>query len=293
MRSSESLAGRIAYLEMQPLHFMEIKHLNSFSYLWLNGGFPDVFKQEDASLRNELRMQFIQTYLERELPLLGLSASPVILRNLIRMIAWNNGQILNYSDFARSLGIEVNTVKRYMEFFEHSFLIRRLQPWFSNAGKRLIKSPRMYIRDNGILHALNGVKSYDHLDAFPQKGNSWESFVIQQIAACLKSDVNMHYYRTQDGTELDLILSRGMAPTVGFEIKLSNAPKLSKGTTIASQDLGNIPVWIITHSVLEDYSLSDHISVTSFERVFIQLDKLNLIRNNTIPPFPAFTQPER
>jgi len=278
--SSESLAGRIAYLEMHPLHFLETRNFHSFQYLWLNGGFPGIYLQENAELRHQMRIQFIQTYLERELPLLGLSASPVLLRNLIRMITWNNGQMINYSELSRSLGVQVNTVKRYIDFFEHAFLIRRLQPWYENAGKRLVKSPRIYIRDTGLLHALSGVISQDDLDAFPGKGNSWEGFVIQQIAACIKPDVSLHYYRTQDGTELDLVICRGLNPVLGIEIKLSNAPSITKGTTLASHDLGNIPVLVVTHSVMEDYSYSDLIRVTSFERIFFHLGKLGLIRVN-------------
>jgi uncharacterized protein len=276
-KSSETLAGRIAYLEMHPLMYAEIKNDFHFDDLWLKGGFPNIFLQKDNSLSFEMRLQFIQTYLERELPILGLSASPVILKNLLRMIAHSQGQIVNYSDFSKSLGVEVNTIKRYLDYFENAFLIRRLQPYHNNTKKRLVKSPKIFIRDTGILHSLFNIEDKEDLDGFLGKGSSWESFVIQQIIARLKNNVDTFFYKTQDGTELDLVLFRGLNPILGLEIKYANAPKLTKGTTIASQDFDNLPILVVTHSVSEDYRYSDNITITSFDRIFFYLEKYKLI----------------
>lgn len=276
-RSSETLAGRIAYLELHPLLVQEIKPNYGFDELWLKGGFPAIFLQQNLALSFEMRIQFIQTYLERELPILGLSASPVVLKNLLRMVAHAQGQIVNYTDFAKSLGVEINTIKRYLDYFENAFLIRRLQPYFANSHKRLVKSPKIYIRDTGLLHALFNIENKEDLDGHIGKGNSWESFVIQQVIGMLKSNISAYFYRTQDGTELDLLLVKGGEPVFGLEIKYSNAPSLSRGITLASEDMGSIPILIVTHSVSEDYTAKKNIIVTSFERLFFHLEKANLI----------------
>lgn len=276
-KSSETLAGRIAYLEMHPFIYAEISNQYIFEGLWLKGGFPNIFLQQDLALSFEMKLQFIQTYLERELPILGLSASPVLLKNLLRMIAHAQAQIVNYSEISKALGVEVNTIKRYLDYFENAFLIRRLQPYFTNSKKRIVKSPKIFIRDTGILHALFNIENKEDLDGFIGKGSSWESFVIQQIIALLKSGVSPYFYRTQDGTELDLVLVKGIQPVLGIEIKLSNAPTLTKGLTIASQDLEGIPILVVTHSVSEDYESNSNIRVTSFERVFDHLKAYNLI----------------
>lgn len=276
-KSSETLAGRIAYLEMHPFVYPEISDQFIFEGLWLKGGFPNIFLQQDLAMSFEMKLQFIQTYLERELPILGLSASPVLLKNLLRMIAHAQAQIVNYSEISKALGVEVNTIKRYLDYFENAFLIRRLQPYFINSKKRIVKSPKVFIRDTGILHTLFNIENKEDLDGFIGKGSSWESFVIQQIIALLKPGVSPYFYRTQDGTELDLVLVKGIQPVLGIEIKLSNAPTLTKGLTIASQDLEGIPILVVTHSVSEDYESNSNIRVTSFERVFDHLKAYNLI----------------
>jgi len=278
-KSSETLAGRIAYLEMHPFIYPEISNQFIFEGLWLKGGFPNIFLQQDLTLSFEMKLQFIQTYLERELPILGLSASPALLKNLLRMIAHTQAQIVNYSEISKALGVEVNTIKRYLDYFENAFLIRRLQPYFTNSKKRIVKSPKIFIRDTGILHTLFNIENKEDLDGFIGKGSSWESFVIQQIVALLKPGVSPYFYRTQDGTELDLVLVKGIQPVLGIEIKLSNAPTLTKGLTIASQDLEGIPILVVTHSVSEDYRSNTNIKVTSFERVFDHLKTYNLLIN--------------
>ncbi len=276
-KSSETLAGRISYIEISPLVYPEVADSYSFEQVWLRGGFPDMLTAPSDEVSFENRTDFIQTYLERELPLLGLSVSPTLLRNLLRMLAHVHGNVINYSDFAKSLGIDVNTVKRYLDYFEHSFLIRRVQPYFVNSSKRLVKSPKVYIRDSGLLHAVAGIERQEDLEGYVLKGNSWEGFVIQQVIAQLKPGVYPYFYRTQDGTELDLVLVKGILPVLGIEIKYSNAPKLTKGTTLASQDLGDIPVLVVTPSVAEDYEANAIAKVTSLERLFGHLRQYRII----------------
>ena len=275
-KSSETLAGRIAYLEIHPFGFQEIKNIANYQQIWLKGGFPAMFLQKNEGVSFESRIQFIQTYIERELPILGLSASPTILRNLLRMIAHVHGNLLNYSDLSRSLGIDLSTIKRYIDYFENAFLVRRLEPYFFNVSKRIVKSPKIYIRDSGLLHALAGIENQEDLEGLSTKGNSWEGFVIQNIIIHLKKSVSYYFYRTQDGTEIDLVLVKGLKPVLAIEIKYTNAPKLSRGNNIAVSDLGNIPLLVVTPSVNEDYSIAENMTVTSLERMFEHLDNAKL-----------------
>jgi len=276
-KSSESLAGRISYFELNPFAYAEVSSHCSFQKLWLRGGYPEMLLATDDNVSYQNRIDFIQTYLERELPLLGLMVSPVLLRNLLQMISHMHGNILNYSDLSRSLGVDIHSIKRYLDYFEHSYLIRRLQPYYLNVSKRLVKSPKIYFRDAGLFHAITGIKNMEDLEGYYQKGNSWEGFVIQQIIAQLKPDVTPYFYKTQDGSELDLVLVKGNRPALGIEIKYSNAPSLTKGNTISSQDLGNIPILIITPSVNEDYQLGESKTVTSFANSFVHLKRLEFI----------------
>lgn len=275
--SSETLAGRIGFIEMHPLTYEEVKGAIQINTLWLRGGFPNALLQPSDEASHWVRQQLIQTYLEREFALLGLSTSPLQLKNLIRMLAHLQGQTLNYSQLSGSLGVNTATVKKYLDFFENAFIIRRLEPFYANVKKRLVKSPKVYIRDSGLFHSVLQITDQETLDGFYAKGSSWESFVIQQIIARLNADTEAYFYRTQDGTELDLVLVKGLRVAAGIEIKLTNAPHPTRGTTLAYKDLGSPPIWILTHSAGEDYALNDHIQVTSFERIFYHLDKLKLI----------------
>jgi predicted AAA+ superfamily ATPase len=268
VRSSETLAGRIAYIEVHPFHFNEVREVASWQKLWLRGGYPDALLHGDDTTSFINRTDLIRTYLERELPMLGLPGSSVALsRNLLRMLGHVHGNLLNYSDLSRSLGVHINTVRNIIIYFENTYLIRLLQPWHFNISKRLVKSPKVYIRDSGIFHALSGIENEEELEGFHQKGASWEGFVIQQIISVLKPTMEYYFYHTQDGSELDLVLVKGSRPVLGIEVKSTNAPKLSRGNTIAAGDLGGIPLLIVTPSVSEDYELKPGQRVTSFDRV--------------------------
>ena len=276
-KSSESLAGRLSYFELNPFKYSEVSSQFDFKKLWLRGGYPKMLLAKNDEISYKNRNDLIKNYTERQLSLLGLFASPVLLRNLIQMLSHIHGKVLNYSDLSRSLGIDIHTVKRYIDYLEYSFLIRRLQPYYVNVSKRLIKSPKIYFRDSGLFHTITGVKNVEDLEGCYQKGNSWEGFVIQQIIAQLKPDITPYFYQTQDGAGLDLVLIKGNLPVLGIEIKYSNTPSSTKGNTISSQDLGNIPVLIITPSVNEDYLLNNTKVVTSFTNSFGHLKKLEFI----------------
>ncbi|RME00159.1 MAG: ATP-binding protein [Bacteroidetes bacterium] len=262
--SSETLAGRIAYYELSPFSFEETSNLTDKNTHWLRGGFPGslLAASDDASFR--WRSNFVRTYLERDLPMLGLSAEPILIRRLWTMIAHTNGNVLNYSTFAKSLGISLPTVKRYIDFLESSYLIRRLQPWLMNIRKRITKSPKIYIRDTGILHNLLNITTFEEILAHPVSGGSWEAYVIQELHARLSEQMEMYFYRTQDGTEADLVLAKGGTPHTLVEIKFSTAPKITRSFRTAIADLGTKNNYIVA-PVKSAFPLDDGISVCPFE----------------------------
>lgn len=261
--TSESLAGRIAYYELPPLVLPEVSHLADYRTHWLRGGFPESLLAEDEQASMEWRAFFIQTYLERDLPLLGLSANPVLTRRLWTMLAHWNGNLLNYEVLGNSLGITGATVRRYLDFFESAYLIRRIQPWFINISKRLVKSPKVYVRDTGILHALLSIETFGQLQGVPMLGASWEAYIIQELAAVLPPRCELCFYRTQDGTEADAVIVRGGSPEVLVEIKYSSAPSLTKGMRIAAADLQTRRN-VIVAPVKESYPLQDGFEVLSY-----------------------------
>ena len=278
-KSSESLAGRISYLELQPLHWGEVAGLVSWQQHWLRGGFPEMLLADADKTANRRMNDFITTYVERDLPMLGLSASPVAVRNLLSMLVGVHANLLNASELSRSLGMSVTSVLRHLDFLENAFLVRRLQPWYLNIKKRIVKAPKLYLRDSGMLHALAGIADVEALAGSHWLGGSWEGYVVQQIIAQLNYDVRPYFYRTADGSELDLVLVRGVAPVLGIEIKYSNVPKLSPGNHIALKDLGDIPLLVVTPSA-GDYKLSQNISVCG-------LPSLNELLREYFSPAPG------
>ncbi len=272
-RSSETLAGRISFLELHPLHLTETHDLDSYRKLWLRGGFPAFYLANNDEQSLERRMDFLSTYVERELPLLGLDLAPRIVRNAIQMLTQLNGNLLNVSTLSKSLGLDQRKVKEMLDYFENAFLTRSLQPFFINISKRLVKSPKIFFRDTGLLHAAAGVETSEELDGFLQRGASFEAFIIQQIIGVLKPTITPYFYRTHDGTELDLVLVKGTKPVLGIEIKTSNAPKITRGTTIASEDLGGIPVLIVTPSVETPYPRGMNQSVIGLHDLVESLEK--------------------
>ncbi|MEM7654487.1 MAG: ATP-binding protein [Bacteroidota bacterium] len=264
--SSETLAGRIGFYELPPFVWSEVKALGDFRQHWVRGGFPESFLAPDESLSRLWRQQFIQTYLERDLPALGLGANPILTSRLWQMCAHITGNLLRLETLASSLGVHATTVKRYLDFFEAAYLIRRLPPFFTNLKKRLVKSPKLYLRDTGLLHQLLGIASFAELSGHPMLGASWENYVIEQIAAILPEWGQLYFYRTHTGTEADLVITRGGKPEILVEIKYSQTPKPSKGFFIAQEDLGVERLFVVS-PVDQSFDLSKGVRVLGLEQL--------------------------
>ncbi len=258
-KSSESLAGRIAYMELTPFHLNEVgeEHITE---LWMKGGFPNSFLEDNNQTSVLWRNQLIRAYLERDLPALGLNVERRLLHNFLRMLANNTGQLWNAMTFAKSLGITSPTVKKYLDFMEGAFLVDVIEPFFMNMKKRLVKSPKVYFKDTGLLHALLGIPDLNTLQGNLLIGNSWENYVIQQIKNELGDTYEYYFYRTREGTEADLVLVKGGIPEITIEIKYTSSPKVSRGLKIAIEDLGSKKNFILIPTG-ERYPIHDNIEV--------------------------------
>jgi uncharacterized protein len=261
-QSSETLAGRIAYIELSPINLSEIIKEHRMIDHWFKGGFPEAFLADKNEFFNNWMRNFVQTYLERDLALLGLSADSVLMRRLWTMIAHYHGGIWNASTFAKSLGITVPTVNRYLNFLESAFIVRRLAPYFFNMKKRLVKSPKIYIRDTGVLHYLAGINRLESLYGNTLLGNSWEGYVIEQIQHLLPDEMEIYFYRTHHGAESDLVLVKGTKPISCIEIKYTSQPNMSKGFLNSIEDLKTQANFIITPGS-ETYKISHFTTICS------------------------------
>ena len=277
-QSTETLAGRIVYKELTPIGFNEATQLKLES-LWFRGGYPRALLAPTDFFWQEWQAAYIKTYIETDLRLLGLNASPILISKLLRMIASIHGSILNYSMLGNALGISSNSVKKYIDFLEHSFIIRRLEPYYPNIGKRMVKSPKVYIRDSGILHWLLQINNYDSLISNIMAGNSWEGFVVEQIISNLNNQCIPFYYRTQSGSELDLCIMKGNEIVATFEIKLSNNPKISRGNTESITDLKTKNNFVVTFNA-GDYALNDNWQVCDLNSIEKHLTRLGLNEEN-------------
>ena len=262
-QSAESLAGRVSYVELAPLLAAEAVpggELAALQSLWLRGGFPLAWAAPSDPLSFTWRQDFIQTFLQRDLPQLGVSTAAPTLHRFWRMLAHLQGQLFNASLLGASLGgVAHTTVARYLDVLADVMMVRRLEPYFVNIGKRLVKSPKVYVRDSGLLHALLGIQSVDDLQGHPIAGASWEGFVLEQIAAQAPTGAELGFYRTASGTELDVVLTAGQR-RIGFEIKFSSAPKVGKGFWQALDDLQLDRAFVVA-PVVRRYPLAAHVDV--------------------------------
>jgi uncharacterized protein len=266
--SSESMAGRIAYHHLYPFDLTEVLDTVSLYDLWLKGGFPDMVLAKNSDIASRWMGNFINTYLNRDLLQLGLNASPRIIRNLWVMMAHLNGEILNSTTVANSLGVTTPTIIRYIDFLEEAFLIKRLHPFSWNMKKRLVKSPKVYLSDTGILHHLLGVNDFNDLSGNPIIGSSWESFVINQVEAVKSDQIELFFYRTHHMAEADIVISRGLKVIATAEIKYSNSPHLTKGNFLAFEDLKAPVNFVITPSS-DDFLLKEDIRVCSLKSFIV------------------------
>jgi predicted AAA+ superfamily ATPase len=235
-QSGETLAGRISYLELGSLNVLETVPAQADT-LWLRGGFPDSFSAASDARSLRWRQNFIRTYLERDIPQFGPRIAAQTLRRFWTMLAHHQSGLLNVAQLARNLGIDAKTAQSYIDLLCDLLLVRRLQPWHNNLGKRLVKSPKVYVRDSGLVHALLDIETKEALLAHPVVGASWEGFCVENVLASMPANVQAYFYRTSAGAEIDLLLAWPSGDLWAIEIKRSLSPKVERGFHAACADL--------------------------------------------------------
>lgn len=268
-QSGESLAGRIAYLELPPLQVGEVSD-DAVETLWLRGGFPDSFLALDAARSLRWRQNLISTYLERDIPAYGGRVPATTLRRLWTMLVHQQGGMLNVSQLAGNLGLDGKTTNRYLDMLGDLMLLRRLPPWHANLGKRLVKSPKIYLRDSGLLHALLGVADIETLYGHPVFGASWEGFVIENILNAVPFNTQASFYRTTGGAEVDLLLDLPGEGLWAIEIKHSQAARPGRGFYSACADLQpKRRLWV--NAGQDAYPLGEGVEVLGLRALLQQL----------------------
>lgn len=265
-QSSESLAGRVEIIEMQGFS-LEETGFQTQDTLWQRGGFPRSFlaaSEEDSLV---WRNNFIRTFLERDLAALGFGMAPAAMGRFWSMLAHYHGQFWNSSEIAASLGIAPNTARTYLDALEQTFLIRRLPPWYANLGKRLVKSPKLYFRDTGLLHALLGIRSSSELLVHPKLGASWEGFALESILRATQPD-EAYFHAVHSGSELDLLIVKN-GRHIGFEFKRADAPKITRSMQVSLTDLSLDEIRVI-YPGTRKYRLSERIRVMSLEQALLE-----------------------
>jgi predicted AAA+ superfamily ATPase len=263
-QSSESLAGRIVFFELTPFFLSEVvathgEKLDTLNHLWLRGGFPRSFLSSGDKSSTQWRENFVRTFLERDIPQLGFSIPAEMLRRLWSMLAHSQGQTLNSSKLGASLGVSHTTIRSYVDLLTQTFMVRVLPPTETNLKKRLVKSPKTYIRDSGVLHSLLQIGDSISLLGHPVHGGSWEGFVIENVCSSL-TGWTPSFYRASSGAEIDLVMSRGIR-RIAVECKASTAPSPARGFYNAIGDLGIDQAWIIA-PVEDPYPVRDNVTVS-------------------------------
>jgi predicted AAA+ superfamily ATPase len=243
-QSGETLAGRIAYLELSALNVLEMG-ASQQDALWLRGGFPSSVQASSDERSLRWRENFIRTYLERDIPQFGPRIAAETLRRFWTMLAHHQGGLLNVAQLARNLGVDVKTASGYIDLLCDLLLVRRLQPWHANIGKRLVKSPKVYVRDSGLLHALLGIETTEQLLSHMVVGASWEGCCIENLLSCAPRGVTAYFYRTSGGAEIDLLLAWPGGALWAVEFKRSLSPKLERGFHSACEDLQPTRKWVV------------------------------------------------
>lgn len=266
-QSSESLAGRISYLEIMPFNLLEVGFEN-LKNLWLRGGFPKSFLASSDERSAKWRENYIRTYLERDIPQLGFNVPAKSIERLWSMLAHSHGQILNSSKIASSLGVSSHTVNSYIDILEQTFLVKSLRAFEINIKKQYIKSPKVYLRDSGLLHTLLGLETFDDILGNPIFGSSFEGFVIESLMR-LFPRWGFNYYRTKSGAEIDLIMSKGNK-RIAIEIKASKSPKVQRGFWTACEDIQATQMYVVS-LVDETYEVKNNLVVTNLESIILLL----------------------
>ena len=259
--SSESLAGRLSFVDVTGFALGEVEELQK---LWWRGGFPRVFLAPDDLTAHQWYEDFFRTFLERDIPLLGIHIPATTLRRFWTMVAHFHGQILNLAELARSLGSSEPTARRYLDILSGTYMVRQLPPWFKNLKKRQVKSPKIYVRDSGVFHALLGITDPVGLQSHPKLGASWERYCIEQILN-ITGDKDAYYWATHSGAELDLLVFH-QGQRFGFEFKYSDQPRTTKSMRVALEDLSLDHLYIV-HPGEHSYPLDEVISAITLPKV--------------------------
>jgi len=268
-QSSESLAGRIAYYELGGFSISDIG-IDDSDNLWQRGGFPKAYLAATDSKSFIWRRNFVRTFLERDLPSLGVNISSETMFRFWTMLAHYHGQIWNASEFGRSFGVADTTVRNYLDKLADCFMVRLLKPWHENISKRQVKSVKPFIRDSGIFHNLLGIRSMEDLERHPKCGASWEGFVIGELTSLFDlDDEDCYFWATHAGLELDLLVAKGSIKT-GFEIKRTSSPKITPSMTNSIKDLGLERLYLI-HCGDHSFDLADKIRAVAFSQILSEI----------------------
>lgn len=271
-QGSETLAGRIAFHELTGFDLDEVGAKNA-RRLWLRGGFPRSFVAKDLATSAAWRRDFVRTFLERDIPQLGITIPAGALRRFWSMLAHVHGQITHWSELGRSLGVADTTVRRYLDVLVGALVVTELRPWHENISKRQVKAPKVYVKDSGLLHTLLDIESQEQLDGHPKAGASWEGFCIEQVIARLRARRDQcHFWATHAGAELDLLVTSARARR-GFEMKYTDAPGVTPSMRAALLDLRLDSIDVI-HAGKETYTLADRVRAVPLERIWTDLEPL-------------------
>ncbi|MGD9663271.1 MAG: ATP-binding protein [Porticoccaceae bacterium] len=272
-QSGETLAGRITYLELTPFQVLEVGKQPQ-EQLWIRGGYPESLLASDDARSLRWRQDFVRTYLERDIPQFGPRIAAETLRRFWGMLAHHQGGLLNTAQFARNLGVDAKTAASYLDLLVDLLLVRRLQPWHANLGKRLIKTPKVYVRDSGLVHALLMIPDKETLLAHPVVGQSWECYVIENLLAVAPEQVTGYFYRTSGGAEIDLLLVWPNGNKWAIEIKRSLSPKLERGFHSACDDLQPERKFVV-YAGNERYRLADDVEAISLAELATLLQAMS------------------
>lgn len=264
-QSSETLAGRIAFFYLNGFSIYDTG-VQNWKRLWVRGGFPSSFLAEDETISNIWRENFITTFVEKDVPQLGITIPANTLRRFLMMLSHYHAQVVNYSEIASSFGMSDMTVRRYIEIFQSTFIIRVLQPWHVNLGKRLVKRPKIYLRDSGLFHTMMAIENIDQLTGQPRLGASWEGYALEQVCKSVGIRAeNFFFWRTHTGAELDLFW-QGKGKNWGVEFKYQDAPRLTRSMRIAIEDLQLHHLWVV-YPGKENYLLDHNITVLPLSEI--------------------------
>ena len=270
-QSSETLAGRVSYMDISPIHIQEVIPVQiEAEQLWLRGGFPDSLLAADEEHSLDWRRDFIRSYLERDVPMFAPRLRSETIGRLWTMLAHQQGGLLNQARIASSLGVSNPTIDRHIDLLVDLQLIRRLRPWSSNAGKRLVRAPKVYVRDSGVLHGLLELKTRNDVLGHPVCGPSFEGFCIDNLIAAAGVERTAYFYRTQVGAEIDLVLEKGGRPDIAIEVKRASAPRPERGFSIACDDL-KITRRYVVYPGVESFALRNGAQAISLAQLCAEL----------------------